>query len=266
MTNLAKLVILDLNGTLVFRSKSNGSAFRRPYLQSFVNYLFHPSVATANSSAVPGPPISPGPLQIMVWSSAQPQNVGKMVQKAFGTKAGSLIAVWDRTHCGLTEAQYHRKSPTTKDLAKPWKSLAGPHSSKTTVLIDDSVDKAVFQPNNHICVIEYTKQCQLRDLRFMEGGTEEPPYDEMILALVGVLEEMRLQIDVAEWLRQGGLRQMASNRTQDEVDTDLVGRFAEMTTEDTSLPWFENGQVLKFWVTRGRQTLGHLGIPIRAFN
>jgi hypothetical protein len=99
-----KLLILDLNGTLLLRSPRpprhshvNGKppprkVHPRPYLTTFVEYIFHPKNKTW--------------LDTMVWSSAQPHSVADMVDKCFGKKRNELIAIWARDKMGLTQAQY----------------------------------------------------------------------------------------------------------------------------------------------------------------
>ncbi|KAG8832829.1 hypothetical protein FRC17_000583 [Serendipita sp. 399] len=124
------------------------------------------------------------------------------------------------------------------------------------------MSKAILQPNNHICVIEYTKERQRHDLQLIQANPRNAQYDELLLALVGILEEMRSQTDVAQWLSQGGLRRVAVDPVQNEVD--VVERFAGMSIGSDSSPWFDDKEVLRFWITRGRQTLERLQIPIRA--
>jgi hypothetical protein len=110
-----KLLILDLNGTLVFRSPhparqsyrphsySNGRSGRnssgatrtvhpRPYMPSFVSYLLHPSTRTW--------------LDTMIWSSAQPHSVDDMVNQCFGKRKDELVAVWGRDTFGLNWEDY----------------------------------------------------------------------------------------------------------------------------------------------------------------
>lgn len=120
-----KLLVLDLNGTLVYRSphrswrdrypgsgdavaattvkdghpQSDPSQLRpirvthpRPYLTPFRDYLFHPSTKQW--------------LDTMVWSSAQPRNVNDMVEKCFGDMKGELVAVWTRDRLGLDAGDY----------------------------------------------------------------------------------------------------------------------------------------------------------------
>lgn len=125
-----KLLILDLNGTLVFRSphvprerekprnRRNKNqqelppppplnpdpyadptvtrplrlVHARPYLTSFREYLFHPSTRQW--------------LDTMVWSSAQPHSVSDMVDKCFGEKKDGLVAIWARDTLGLDPKDY----------------------------------------------------------------------------------------------------------------------------------------------------------------
>ncbi|KAG1878965.1 hypothetical protein F4604DRAFT_1880247 [Suillus subluteus] len=271
-----KLLILDLNGTLLIRSQhsraraygSIHSAPRlravqpRPYIPAFRAYLFAPETREW--------------LDTMVWSSAQPHSVEDMVDRIFGDVKSKLVAVWDRGN---------RKALTTKDLTKPWTLLplgtnpaeiavplevdcaaeqAGltpsiAHSAMTTLLLDDSPHKARLQPYNHVCIPEYTSSFREKDLRqfqhekttrvhkprkrkrmanesmpdqtesaeiLLPSSDPDPtvigatsahkehifhldhsaePYDPTILAVIGVLDEIRKQSSVAGWIQSGGL-------------------------------------------------------------
>ncbi|KAL5480207.1 hypothetical protein ACEPAI_1477 [Sanghuangporus weigelae] len=184
-----KLIILDLNGTLLLRIRSLGTIYPRPYMAAFRDYLFCPATRQW--------------LDVMVWSSAQPHNVDRMVRRCFfdarlgplsgesdGKEAGErfeveengddkwygrLIAVWARDTLGLSRNDYSRKAQTTKDLEKPWSAIPGDHSAQTTVLLDDSPRKARLQPFNHVCINEYSlerrdsdKALKRRQLRYEE--------------------------------------------------------------------------------------------------
>ncbi|KAL1726944.1 hypothetical protein EV714DRAFT_218366 [Schizophyllum commune] len=173
-----KLVVFDLNGTLVVRSKAGRSAhvpppsdpyitfapgaqaaqtplpprivYSRPFLPPFQQFLTHPSTRAW--------------LDAMVWSSAQPHSIDSMVSHAFpGDARSALCAVWTRKDLGLSEKEYFKKTPTTKDLAKIWKVIPE-HSGRSTVLVDDSVLKAHLQPFNHLCLPEYTLKARAADL------------------------------------------------------------------------------------------------------
>ncbi|KAL1749105.1 NLI interacting factor-like phosphatase-domain-containing protein [Schizophyllum fasciatum] len=171
-----KLLILDLNGSLLVRatwSEPSATAasddpadrsatvrmrkvYRRPYLQSFQDYIFHPTTRTW--------------LDTMIWSSAQPHNVHDMVDKCFGAAQENFAAIWARDTLGLNYQEYRMKTQTTKDLAIPWRKLrlnpgygGKPHSASTTLLVDDSPLKARLQPYNHMAIREYDNATLRRD-------------------------------------------------------------------------------------------------------
>ncbi|PPQ91766.1 hypothetical protein CVT25_000591 [Psilocybe cyanescens] len=137
-----KLIVLDLNGSLLLRSAhqkraplpryghhhgqsqeasatdpyADPYAFRpvrtvhpRPYLSAFVAYILHPATKTW--------------LDTMVWSSAQPHSVDDMVERCFKERRQELRAVWARDTLGLSGDEYYKKSLTLKDLEKPWAEL-----------------------------------------------------------------------------------------------------------------------------------------------
>jgi hypothetical protein len=124
-TVVRKLLVLDLNGTLVYRSPHRSARERlfgrgsatggwadddvyaqfdpsqprplrvvhpRPYLSSFRQYLFHPKTRRW--------------LDTMVWSSAQPHSVNDMVGRCFGNEKDGLVAIWARDKLGLGIADY----------------------------------------------------------------------------------------------------------------------------------------------------------------
>lgn len=103
-----KLLILDLNGTLLLRSprppkSSRGQYYHkshpaprrvmpRPYLAALRAYLFAPETRTW--------------LDVMVWSSAQPHSVEDMVSHALGEDRERLVAIWARDTLGLGDDHY----------------------------------------------------------------------------------------------------------------------------------------------------------------
>ncbi len=106
-----KLLILDLNGTLLVRT-TRGTPYPRPFMPNFRDYLFHKETRKW--------------LDVMVWSSAQPFNVDKMVRRCFFSSSsntslhgaepapvatgdeweGKLLAVWARDTLGLSSHAY----------------------------------------------------------------------------------------------------------------------------------------------------------------
>ncbi|KAF8635333.1 hypothetical protein AX15_000452 [Amanita polypyramis BW_CC] len=160
-----KLLILDLNGTLVFRSPHRRRDFRSrtyqyrhqqwgddsrsgqkglSYEEPFNPYA-DPYVQRSLRSVHPRPfmpslreyifhPKTRTWLDVMVWSSAQPHSVADMVEQCFGDEKHELLAVWARDTLGLSQEEYNRKTQTTKDLTKPWTLL----SPKILALDDQS--------------------------------------------------------------------------------------------------------------------------------
>jgi hypothetical protein len=100
MTVAPKLLVLDLNETLVLRTRKNTHAWARPYTSAFLQYIFHESTSRNTNDA------TKSPLDVMIWSSAQPHSVDMMVKTAFGDHARNFVAIWDRTHLGLNRNQY----------------------------------------------------------------------------------------------------------------------------------------------------------------
>ncbi|KAL4258247.1 FCP1 homology domain-containing protein [Pleurotus pulmonarius] len=235
-TDLRKLLALDLNGTLVLRSPYKAPArgstahnpyanpyaprplrtvLPRPFLPSFREYLFHPKTREW--------------LDTMVWSSAQPHSVDDMVHRAFCdpevaeakdkdalVSSGKLVAVWARDTLGLPSNAYFQKTQTTKNLETPWKHFQASegvqHSASSTLLLDDSPLKARLQPWNHLCVKEYTSEMRLIDLQVLsEESTTSYDIDDYcdhdltLLAVIGALDAIKWESNVAGWIRGGGL-------------------------------------------------------------
>lgn len=266
-----KLLVLDLNGTLVLRSSRPPASaylnpqplgplpriiYPRPYIPAFAEYIFHPE----NSDW----------LDTIVWSSAMPLSVADMVEKAFGERKQSLRAVWARDTLGLSRGAYSEsfasspveidsltwsssdnKVDTVKNLDKPWDALPFPpsthssgapdadaeqqhhHSPLTTLLLDDSPNKARLQPWNHLCINEYTGAMRGRDEALWKkthppsstssttdgvtastAPSSSETYDETLLAVIGVLSHMRTQANVAAWVRSGGLFDVGTSQTE----------------------------------------------------
>ena len=181
-TSHRKLLVLDLNGTLIHRPKLRPGqkhstanlrpAHPRPYMPSLCRYIDHPKTKSW--------------LDVMVWSSAQPHSVEDMVKKAFsGLSEEHFLAVWARDTFGLTPEKYRmshslaslvltfdlqfaeQKVLTIKDLNVIWKAFPQ-HSSSSTVLLDDSPRKAQLQPWNHIVLQEYVTKMRSNDLAVWE--------------------------------------------------------------------------------------------------
>lgn len=144
------LVVLDLNGTLVFRAKTgNGRAVDsvravpRPYLRCFLEYCLGPNNSTGkpvewdrrphgshfwqayNDTGASLEPSSSGKAEVVVWSSAQPFNVDAMVRGSFDPEVRArVLRVWARDTL-VPVRFYHGKSESVKDLEIVWAELNG---------------------------------------------------------------------------------------------------------------------------------------------
>lgn len=197
------LVVIDLNGTLVHRPQRNKSSrvIRRPYVTAFLDYLL------SNH-------------RVMVWSSARPENVGRMCAQLFApADRARLAAEWGRDTLDLTPQQYIEKVQVYKKLSKVWRQAEtgkwhplhrtarnddygsqrfGQHN---TLLIDDSVLKASSEPHNLVRVEEF------------EGRPDQMQTD-VLRQVVAYLEEAKWMQDVSAWVRAGNAFDADSPRWQ----------------------------------------------------
>ncbi|KAF9972159.1 hypothetical protein BGZ65_009982, partial [Modicella reniformis] len=151
------LVILDLNGTLIYREDNFKRTVRpRPHLASFLSYLFENC-------------------RVMVWSSVTPESIDKMLRVTFSNCAERLDRVWSRKDLRLHPIDYNRKVLTLKDLEYVWEAIENErkdaaeddlivgarhgmrYDQTNTLLIDDSPHKSQLQPFNCIVIPEYDK-------------------------------------------------------------------------------------------------------------
>lgn len=180
------LLVLDLNGTLLYRFRASQNYTPRPCLPEFLEYAF------ANHS-------------LLVWSSAQPYNVKSVCARIFSrSQRAILLGEWGRDTLGLTSAQYKERVQVYKRLDRIWGNENLQHShpdfergerwgQHNTVLIDDSALKASAQPFNHVEVPE-----------FVRGASEKDGDGRDVLGqVVGYLEEARKWSDVSGFVRHG---------------------------------------------------------------
>ncbi|KAK5120068.1 hypothetical protein LTR85_006549 [Meristemomyces frigidus] len=175
------LVVLDLNGTLLYRKQRGGSTFvERPRLKEFLYYLLSHH-------------------RVMVWSSARPGNVEPMCAKLFtAEQRKNLVAVWGRDKLRLSTDHYNQKVQVYKQLSWIWSdhiiasSCAGSErewSQENTVLIDDSVEKAASEPHNIIKIDEF------------EAKPEQMECD-VLGHVVKYLDTLRWERDVSAFIRR----------------------------------------------------------------
>lgn len=163
-----QLLILDLNGTLISRLKTNGRGYyARPHYEQFLEFIFKY-------------------FTVMVWSSARQQSV-QMMCKIFKQP---LELVWNRNHFELDESQFYGKTETIKDLTKVWHHFSDQYDAKNTIILDDTDSKLVYQPYNLI----HIKTFDFKDI--IEGAT-----DNELLRVVRYLDVLRVQSNVASFIR-----------------------------------------------------------------
>lgn len=178
------LVILDLNGVLLFRprKKSPKNFTPRAHLKEFLGYLF------ANH-------------EVMIWSSARPENVAAMCQGIFTrTQRAKLVAEWARDKLRLTDDQYDNKVQVYKQLSWIWEDPSlreeatrlrpgqGKWDQSNTVLLDDTALKAAAEPYNLIEVPQF--------------GHDGDNYKDGVLSqVVGYLEELKYAGNASYFMR-----------------------------------------------------------------
>ncbi|KAG6830800.1 hypothetical protein H0H92_014649 [Tricholoma furcatifolium] len=177
----------------------------------------------------------------MVWSSAQPHNVASMVLHSFKNQRSALLATWTRAKMGLSLKAYHATKdndvPTVKDLAQVWAEYS--HSSYSTLLMDDSDDKAILQPYNHLVVPEYDMTMRAHDLDVLQGAGA---YDDTLICVVGILDAMKDQTNVANWIRSDGI---------------FLGENIQSPKR-----WWEVPELRQYWKERGTSVLEKMEIKI----
>ncbi|EUC36303.1 hypothetical protein COCCADRAFT_88607 [Bipolaris zeicola 26-R-13] len=177
------LVILDLNGTVLYRPNRNAKTMiERPFLKPFLRYLFEN-------------------FKVMVWSSARPDNVKALVNQALDNDLRSkLVAQWARDSFGLSPANYQQNVQVYKNLKLVWSrsqiqsyhpdyDAGGRFGQHNTVLIDDSSIKASAQPYNLLEIPEFS-------------ATPEQMQGDVLREVAGYLEVLRKQSDVSEYIRK----------------------------------------------------------------
>ncbi|KAL2135341.1 hypothetical protein VTI74DRAFT_8867 [Chaetomium olivicolor] len=176
------LVIIDLNGTLLYRpQKRSPSKFvERPLARTFLQHVLAKH-------------------HVVIWSSARPENVERMCAQLLSrSDLDRVIAVWGRDRFGLTRDDYNRRTQCYKRLTRLWSdpvvgashpnaAQGGMWDQGNTVLIDDSAEKARSEPHNAVTLPEFA------------GDVKEQP---QVLALVEkYLDELAWQGDVSAYMR-----------------------------------------------------------------
>ncbi|KAJ4378767.1 hypothetical protein N0V86_005639 [Didymella sp. IMI 355093] len=177
------LVILDLNGTLLYRPNRNKKTMiARPFLIPFLRYLF-------------------SNFAVMVWSSARPENVASLVEQSLEEDLRkTLVAQWGRDAFNLKPEHYNQNVQVYKNLELVWSKdeiqkqhpnyeNGGRFGQHNTVLIDDTTLKAAAQPHNLLLCSEF-------------NATPEQMQEDKLCEIAGYLETLRTQQDVSKFMRK----------------------------------------------------------------
>lgn len=177
------LVILDLNGTLLYRpSKNKKTMVARPFLIPFLRYLF-------------------SNFAVMVWSSARPENVASLVEQSLEEDLRKiLVAQWARDAFHLKPEHYNRNVQVYKNLDLVWAKdeiqkqhpdyeTGGRFGQHNTVLIDDTILKAAAQPHNLLQISEFS-------------ATPQQMREDKLREVAGYLEVLRTQQDVSKFMKR----------------------------------------------------------------
>lgn len=183
------LLILDLNGTLLYRPKASSAYKPRPALEPFLAFC------SSN-------------YKVLVWSSATPHNVTAICAKIFTPDQRKyLLGEWGRDTLDLTQQQYKAKVQVYKRLDRVWAfdeiqrshpehAFGGKWSQKNTLLLDDSAKKASAQPYNAVVVPEFVKGGEKGE----DNGTD------VLGQVVAYLETARTFRDVSSFVRERPFR------------------------------------------------------------
>lgn len=176
------LLVLDLNGALLYRKVGSSSYTPRPLLPQFLSYCL------SNH-------------KVLVWSSATPGNVSAICARLFTPEQRkTLLGEWARDTFGLTPAQYVEKTQVYKRLDRiwanetlqythHWSDVGGRWGQHNTLLLDDSVLKASAQPHNLVQMPEFTR-----------SGDKKADFD-VLGQVISYLEEARMWDNVSSFVR-----------------------------------------------------------------
>ena len=144
------LVVIDLNGTLLYRpNRKQPTRFvARPFSEQFLKYCIDT-------------------FTVVIWSSARAENVTNMCKTILtGGMREKVKAIWGRDKFDLTAEDFDKRVQCYKRLTKIWTDPAiivshpayatgGRWDQTNTVLVDDSFEKARSEPHNLVEIPEF---------------------------------------------------------------------------------------------------------------
>ena len=96
-------------------------------------------------------------------------------------------------------------------------------------------------------------------LEAIQAGVESPTQlDQGLVAVIGVLETLRNEPDVASWIRRGSLSNVAfSPPSHVAASATTEPRVANLAS------WWEEPDTMEFWIRTGRAVLQELEINLK---
>ena len=183
------LLILDLNGTLLWRPRGSQIYTPRPSLAAFLAHC------VTNYS-------------VLIWSSATLVNVSGLCSKIFTPEQRQcLLGEWARDTLDLNTKQFNAKVQVYKRLNRVWRDEAiqkahprsitgGRWRQDNTLLLDDSRLKASAEPHNAVVLPEFVK----------DGGEVDGSGDEVLAQVVAYLEMARRVDNVSSFVKKHPFR------------------------------------------------------------
>ncbi|KAL8743577.1 MAG: hypothetical protein Q9190_004092 [Brigantiaea leucoxantha] len=208
------LLVLDLNGTLLYRRVGSTAYKPRPSLTPFLDYCI------SNHS-------------VLVWSSASPRNVSSICNRIFTPKQRQrLLGIWARDTLGLSSGQYTKKVQVYKRLDRIWddhnlqtfRSQRGQVSrwdQSNTLLIDDSALKASAQPFNAVALPQ-----------FVGPGVKPEEGIDVLGRVVAYVEMARRWDNVSSYVKRTPFA-MSTSRQWDWTSAKILDA-GEMESDDES--------------------------------
>jgi hypothetical protein len=148
---------------------------------------------------------------------------------------------------------------------------------ETILLLDDSPLKAVYQPWNQLVLPEYDREAYQGSHRAVDENRPDngAECDEILLAVIGLLEATSSCENIPAWIRAGGLKKpdihLGADTSSDDPtwfgapDGPAAGikpTLKDLPTFETFTHWFQDEKLLKRWIEKGKQALELYGIPL----
>jgi len=181
------------------------------------------------------------------------------------------LEIWQRLHSTVGESKNAKKKEEKKEKRRRQRSGAEVDP------VNSFLDTHESQP---------TAPLPLSHEKIIDADPDSAGYDKTLLAIIGILNEIKSQTNIAAWIRAGGLsrvKSMPQNSprlprpvldTQDsntlcevqnekEVkDNDEIEESKVVKLLETHDKWFEHPDIVDAWAQKGKVALGELGIDV----